>query len=453
MSEAPTQPSPWTVLATGHAVHVDRPVNRRQLMLRILGLALVVAAVVTVGAGIVMRQLDLASAEGDAAQVARVFALDVAQPALRDGVATGNAVDLAGLESLVRNRMVPGNILRVRLWRADGKIVYSDDRRLIGRTFPLLAADLKTINTGGIEYGAADLSAPDNLYLRGHSPPLEVDVGVHTPNGTRMMITVDFDYGVVRARADALWVRFAAVAVGSVLLLLAGLLPLIRRLIRSLDRGHTQRQVLLQRAIDASDAERRRVAALLHDGPVQELVGASYFIGAASIRTHDTDAGRILEEAERTVQATVASLRALLLDVYPPALGELGLAAALDSLAEGARSRGATVKIEVKGGLKLTTQTEMLVFRVARETLANAVKHGEGNSVTVKVRQERSRTVLTVADDGPGFDAKTLIAHPRAGHFGLRMLRDAVTEAGLDTSLTVKSARGSGTTWRLTVLS
>jgi two-component system NarL family sensor kinase len=266
------------------------------------------------------------------------------------------------------------------------------------------------------------------------------------------LFEVYFDYASVEAQQNSLWMRFSAVVLGSVVLLLAALLPLLRNLIRSLDRGHAQRQLLLQRAVDASDTERRRIAALLHDGPVQELVGASYFLGAAGMRLDGTEGGRILEDAETTVRATVDTLRVLLLDLYPPSLTESGLDDALELLAYNAEHRGSTLTVDVGSALRLSKQAEQLTFRVARETIANAVKHGEGKPVSVTLRREHQQTVLTVTDDGPGFEAESLIANPQAAHFGLRTLRDAVAESGIDASLSVKSAPKSGTSWRLSVV-
>jgi signal transduction histidine kinase len=221
--------------------------------------------------------------------------------------------------------------------------------------------------------------------------------------------------------------------------------------VRAVDRAREQREALLQRALDASDAERRRIAAALHDGPVQDLVGASYQLGAASSAVAGTDAARTLEEAELTTRGTVQILRAALVDIYPPTLAESGLGEALGDLAATARSRSIPVLVRIDPEVRLSDEAERLVFRVARETLANAVKHGAGTPVTVTVAAEAGGTVLTVADTGPGFDAEAMLAAPASAHFGLRLLRDAITDSGVAAELQVRSTPGAGTTWRLTV--
>jgi len=421
-------------------------------MLRILGLALIVVVAVTIVDGALERQFAQDGAVEDASQLALVFARDVVQPALADSIASGNAADLAVFDVIVRNKVLSSDVSAVNLYRADGELVYSNDMSMIGRRYPLGTDELKLMETGGIRSGITDLTSPGNFHLHGSAPLLEVDIGVHTTTGSRLLLVTYFDYAAVTAHSDSLWMRFAAVTVCSVLLMLVCLVPLIRSLIRSLDRGRAQRQLLLERAIDASDSERRRIASQLHDGPVQDLVGAAYFIGAAGIRMEGTDAGPVLENAETTLRGTVDALRSFLLDIYPPALEESGLAVALNVLASGARRRGVTVSIDAGDGLRLTPQAKQLAYRVAREALANAIKHGDGTPVTVKVRREHRQTVLTVTDNGPGFDAEAFFAHPPAGHFGLQLLRDAVTGAEVNASLAVKSALGLGTSWRLTIL-
>lgn len=447
----PRRSIPWILVAASRAEQAERPVSRRRVGLRVLALGLAVAVAVTFAADLAARQIAQSVAIDNAVQLTRVLAVDVVQPALSDGVASANEEDIAQLAAVLRQRVLPSGVVRVKLWSADGTIVYSDDSRLIGRVFTLPDDERRSFASNGSHTEISDLEDPDNLYEQGSGRLLEVHHAIRTPDGTRMLFEVYFDYGTVTAQQNALLFRFAAVIAGSLLLFMVALTPIIRGLIRSLERGRAQREVLLQRAIDASDMERRRISALLHDGPVQELVGASFFIGAASMGVAGTDAERTLDEAERTVRATVDTLRALLLDIYPPALTESGLSPALDVLATSAAARGSTVTVAVPPARRFPERTEQLLFRVARETIANGVKHAVGAPVSVSLAQVHHRIVLTVSDEGPGFDAESLIGRPEAEHFGLRLLRDAVVDSGLDAMLEVRSAVGAGTVWRLTV--
>ena len=441
----------WLTVAVGGGRGDDVPLSRRRLLVRVLALALLVAGVVMLVGGLVAQRLADAEAVSTASRRAEILATDVAQPALENGLVDGSPAAVAALDRVVRAHVLGPGIARVKIWNEAGRIVYSDEPRLIGRTFGLGDDEEQALLHGGTRADVSDLDEPENVYDRSNGPLLEVYHAVRTPDGTPLLFEVYFKYDDVSADAGRIWLGFAGVTGVSLLLVLLGLLPVFRALLRALDRGRQQRELLLLRALDASDAERRRIAALLHDGPVQDLVGAGYHLGAASSAVRGTDAAGILDAAETTVRGTVQSLRALLVDIYPPALDRAGLASGLEDLAAGARTRGVPVSVVVDPRVELTAEGERLVFRVAREAIANATKHGDGAPIAVGLADEGGHAVLTVHDDGPGFDAERLLTAPRSAHFGLRLLRDAVGDGGVPAELSLRSAPGAGTTWRLTV--
>jgi two-component system NarL family sensor kinase len=441
----------WLTVAVGGGRGDEAPVSRRRLVVRVLALALLVAGVVMLAGGLVAQRLADAQAVSTASRRAEILATDVGQPALRDGLVDEDPSAIATLDRVVRAHVLSPGIARVKVWNEAGRIVYSDEPRLIGKTFGLGDDEQQALESGGTKADISDLDEPENVYDRSNGPLLEVYRAVHTPDGTPLLFEVYFKYDDVSADAGRIWLGFAAVTGISLLLLLLGLFPVFRGLLRALERGRMQRELLLIRALDASDAERRRVAALLHDGPVQDLVGAGYHLGAAGSAVRGTEAADILDSAETTVRGTVQSLRALLVDIYPPALDKTGLAVGLEDLAAGARTRGVQVSVVVDPRVDLSQDAERLVFRVAREAIANATKHGDGAPISVGLTDEGGGTVLTVHDDGPGFDAESLLAKPRTAHFGLRLLRDAVSDSGVAAELSLRSTPGAGTTWRLTI--
>ncbi|MCU1472511.1 ATP-binding protein [Amnibacterium sp.] len=442
----------WLTVAVGGGRGDEAPVSRRRLVVRVLALALLVAGVVMLGGGLVAQRLADAQAVSSASQRAQILATDVGQPALRNGLVDEDPSAIAALDATVHAHVLgAGGIARVKVWNRAGRIVYSDEPRLIGKTFGLGDDEEQALLSGGTQADISDLAQPENVYDRSNGPLLEVYQAVRTPDGTPLLFEVYFKYDAVRADAGRIWLGFAAVTGVSLLLVLLGLVPVFRGLLRALERGRMQRELLLIRALDASDAERRRVAALLHDGPVQDLVGAGYHLGAASSAVRGTETGDVLDAAETTVRGTVQSLRALLVDIYPPALDRAGLAAGLEDLAAGARTRGVRVSVVVDPRVDLSQDAERLVFRVAREAIANAKKHGDGAPISVGLAVEGGSTVLTVHDDGPGFDAEGLLSKPKSAHFGLRLLRDAVSDSGVDAELSLRSAPAAGTTWRLTI--
>ena len=92
---------------------------------------------------------------------------------------------------------------------------------------------------------------------------------------------------------------------------------------------------------------------------------------------------------------------------------------------------------------------ERLVFRVARECLANIAQHAAATSVQVSLKSKERHALLMITDDGIGFDAAGLLAHPNRGHSGLWVLRDALADSGGE--LLLSSRPGAGTRWQLTI--
>jgi signal transduction histidine kinase len=215
----------------------------------------------------------------------------------------------------------------------------------------------------------------------------------------------------------------------------------------------------MERALAASEEERRRIAATLHDGVVQQLVAASFIAaGQAQRATADGDDGRAesLASVAATVRDSVAGLRSLLVDIYPPSLRSAGLASALHDLASGASGHGAAVTAEVDAEVAEATpeQQQEVMFRIAQEALRNALRHAEAGHITLRLTAgQDGEAVLEVADDGRGFDARGVNAHGLAGHsaagavgpghFGLRLMTDAATHGGGE--LALLSSPGAGT--------
>jgi len=98
-------------------------------------------------------------------------------------------------------------------------------------------------------------------------------------------------------------------------------------------------------------------------------------------------------------------------------------------------------------GRILTKDRERLLFRIAQECLTNAVRHSGAQQITIRVTEDDGALILDVIDNGHGFDAEKLVNQPKERHFGLRLMADATREG--DAELSVASAPGAGTHWRL----
>jgi signal transduction histidine kinase len=215
-------------------------------------------------------------------------------------------------------------------------------------------------------------------------------------------------------------------------------------------RAQQDRERLLQSAIAASDRERRTIAAGLHDGIVQELAGHSFEMAAAAEQEKsNAELRQVLTTSAAGTRNAIRQLRSMLLEIYPPALRDHGLAAALPDAVAPLSARGVNVTVDVKDGIQMPAEIEQLVFRAAQEAIRNAGAHAAACNVEVLVTQNGGTVRLRVSDDGRGFAEDDVQARRAEGHLGLAMLRDLAEAAG--GTLTVTSEPGSGTAVELEV--
>jgi signal transduction histidine kinase len=296
----------------------------------------------------------------------------------------------------------------------------------------------------------SDLSRPENAYERGRGKLLEVYRPVWTPSGRPLLFETYTRYQTVTARTGDLWRGFGGIVVSSLLLLIVLLTPLLWTLLDRLRRGQRQRERLLQHALDAGEEERRRIAADLHDGVVQELVASSLVIAAASEQADDATRAASLHSAAAAVRSAVGGLRTLLIDIYPPNLASAGLAAVLEDLADGCRGRGLRVEVQLPpDAADLPDDLQRLIYRVAREGLRNTVKHARADRAWIRLTRDAGRIVLEVGDDGVGLDPQAVAAAQAEGHLGLRLLADLAADHG--GTLRLDGGPGLGTRWTLEV--
>jgi len=210
---------------------------------------------------------------------------------------------------------------------------------------------------------------------------------------------------------------------------------------------------LLERAVDASGDERRRIAATLQDGPVQELAAASFTLAGASATAHaagQRDLARDLDAAAAAVRGSIRSLRTLLVDIHPASPARSGVVAALHELAQAVRRLDLQVLVDTdtEDELALGVEAQRLVHRVAQECLGNTARHAGATTATVSLRREgEGEVALDIMDDGRGFDVVSAPSARAPGHVRTGLLSDVTTVPGA--LLRVSSAPGRGTHWRL----
>jgi signal transduction histidine kinase len=408
---------------------------------------LAVLAVFGAGALLALRSLGHDEALRDARQFATLAGQGIVEPAIGPGLLDGDGEAIAAVDRIVQERVLGERVVRVKLWSRDGRVLYSDEPRLIGSRYPLDDAKLEVLRTGRTRAELSDLQGPENRFERGQGSLYEVYLPVRAPDGTPLLFETYQRTDAVAATGRRIWMPFAALLLASLALLWLVQVPLAWRLDRKLRRTQEAREALLVHAVEASTDERRRIAADLHDGPVQDLAGLSYSLSAAAQTETSPAAQETLERAAAGTRDSMRQLRSLLVEIHPPNLRASGLEAALTDLLAPLRARGIETELTVEPDLGLDEEAERFVYRAAAEALRNVQRHAQATSVRVAVTANGGHVRLEVADDGRGFTPDERERSRDDGHVGLSLLEELAGRAG--GRLDVRSAPDEGTTFAL----
>ena len=187
---------------------------------------------------------------------------------------------------------------------------------------------------------------------------------------------------------------------------------------RMLDRLEGERRTSARRALAAQEDERRRVARELHDEIGQVLTGLVLRSETLSRRA-PADLKGDLEDLREAARHGAEDVRTIARRLRPEALDELGLQSALLALcADFADRTGVSVTRDLERDLPLDAEQELVIYRVAQESITNVARHAQAKHVEVSLRREGGGVVLIVRDDGIGLPAD---AHRAAtGLLGMR---------------------------------
>ena len=204
------------------------------------------------------------------------------------------------------------------------------------------------------------------------------------------------------------------------------------------------RRRLVSEVMQADERSDRRLSEQLHDGPLQNLLAAR--LDLDELRVNPTAEGfGFLESA---LLAAVGEIRAVVATLHPQVLTRLGLTAAVRELVAAQEQRGG---VPIHGALEEVgrPECEAMLYRAARELLANAQKHSRASLIRIALRRTGRSVVLAVTDDGVGFDTDILDRRVAEGHIGLASLIAGIE--ALDGSVDLRTEPGSGTTVTVTM--
>ena len=208
---------------------------------------------------------------------------------------------------------------------------------------------------------------------------------------------------------------------------------------------------LLERSRELSIVEERnRLARELHDSVSQKLFGL--VLGAESAGTLlDRDPEAAAEQVARLgelAQEALGELRELIFELRPASLEEEGLAATLRKEVDVLRRvHGRDIEVRIAGAAHCAPESESEVLRIATEALNNALRHAEAERIELRMEARDGRLIVTVADDGIGFDPTDRALRSR--RLGLTSMEERA--GALGGALNVVSRRGEGTTVTLEV--
>jgi len=208
------------------------------------------------------------------------------------------------------------------------------------------------------------------------------------------------------------------------------------RLVAALRAKVSEVEEIHWRLLAAREEERADLARELHDGVIQDLIGLRYRLEALQ------EEGEVRQAGEAYAQAGVLvdELRRLCSNLRPSALDQLGLAAALQTLAREVTTRGLPVEVHLEN-VALPDKVAIGLYRIGQEALSNAWRHAWASKAMVTLMREGDEVVLIVTDDGRGFDPAAARGHDR--RFGLLGMSERAEALG--GYLTIESAPGQGT--------
>jgi len=210
-----------------------------------------------------------------------------------------------------------------------------------------------------------------------------------------------------------------------------------------------QLRALSRRVLEAQEQERRRVAIELHDELGQSLTAIKINLQLGE-RFKDQALPDLYQENIRIVEEALQQVRSLATGLRPSMLDDLGLAPALKWMAEQSASRGGfAVQFDHERALeRLAPEVETACFRIVQEALTNITRHAQASKVQINFGRDAGDMVLTVTDDGLGFDAAAMYERATTGaSLGVLGMQERAKLLG--GQLGIRSRPGQGSTVEL----
>lgn len=438
--------------AVGILQHWNRQSLARQFLLA--GGVVSLCAMLLVGA-LVTTLIEAAVTRNSAATTA-LYVDSVIAPILPDlkTAETLDDVTTRVLDETFGQGALGGRVLSFRLWRADGTVLYSTDKSMVGRSYPP-SEDLRAAFSGRMVAQFDRVDDPESTAERASGKPLlEIYNPVLQPWSGEVVavsefyeVAEEFHHSLSQARLRS-WLAVAGVTT-VFFLLLSAIVFRGSRIIDTQQRALTQRVAELsellsqnralharaqrasQRATALNESYLRRLGADLHDGPAQLVAYAALRVDSEVLM--DPAAERQKREAEITaikdrLQEAMDEIRSICTGLVLPEIETADLSDVLQRAVGAHRQRtGVPVELSMQASSRsLAPSAKICIYRFVQETLNNGFRHGGGVAQAVRQYYDEGSIVIEVTDRGPGFDQASI----RPGGLGLAGLRERIESLG-----------------------
>ena len=322
--------------------------------------------------------------------------------------------------------MSDGTVSHMVVWDVDGTPIWGDTPEEIDHDegLPVALTAVEAAEGDAVDRGPEPLQHVGT----GTDDLVEVYVRVLDADGNPFVFEAYTPRGKIQADARALMGELLPLTLGSLLVLVAAIVPLSLTLARRIDRANAGRREILRRSLRSWQRERERLAQSLHDDVIQDLSAMGYALPVVLEALPDDQpaaAARAMgEQMTGVLIRSVRALRGVLTDLAPSGLEDADLDAALHALAQRHRERGLGVDLTTDPDLGVGKAAGTLVYRIVREGLHNVAKHADATAVTVRVARREALVDVTIDDNGRG----PVQPEDEDGHVGLRLLENFLTD-------------------------
>jgi hypothetical protein len=377
------------------------------------------------------------------------------------------------LDQIFKDGPLHREVLRFKLWDANGRIDSSNDHGQIGHVFPVQGR-LAAAFAGKVQAQISDLTEIDNLPEQMNwNQLLEIYVPLRSTGDGRVFAVAEFYLSVDKLKDDITAAQqrswgLVALSTLAIYLLLYGLVHRANNLIIDqqrdlrlqlqklrlvLDENERMREQLREAGVSTTALNEEfllRIAADLHDGPAQTIAFALMRFDefAATCRGSALSQGEVGEDLIRiqnALQSALRDVRKISSGLAIPGMSEMSLAdTARRAVSDFERLSGQTIPAEINESLVMAPlAVKITVYRLLQESLTNCWRHAPGGSPRVSVLKSNEQVLVTITDHGAGFDPHSAAV---GGRLGLAFMRERVRLLG--GIFEIDSAPGRGTSIR-----